>query len=423
MTTRAAPPSLGDLHDEQIVALLRSGAHAALLGAYFGDVAYRELSHLARLAAIRRDERGPRVLILPGIMGSRLGYGAEPASQLLWLHPGAVGEGMLRDLALPGSKNLLATGIMLPGYLKLKLSLEVAGFTPVFHPFDWRGDVVRLGHELLQVIERGDDRVMLVAHSMGGLVARAALAHDTRGRIGRLVQLGAPNAGSFAPVQALRAVYPTVRKIAALDHRHSAEDLARTVFHTLPGLYQLLPTSPSDLFDPQNWPEDALAPDVDMLATARASRAALSEADERCYVIAGVNQETVVAADVRGSQFEYTVRRDGDGTVPLSSAQWRGARSWYVAENHGALTNNNSVLAALDDILRSGDTQRLPDRPPATDRASVRRISDSELRLEACEKVRWESLSLDSRRRILEPVITSEFRACTGSGEPDQEQD
>jgi hypothetical protein len=36
----ASVPSIGDLHDDQIVALLRSGAHAALLMAYFGEASY-----------------------------------------------------------------------------------------------------------------------------------------------------------------------------------------------------------------------------------------------------------------------------------------------------------------------------------------------------------------------------------------------
>ena len=69
----ASMPSIGDLHDDQIVALLRSGAHAALLIAYFGEPEYRELSHLAKLAATRRNPRGRPVFVLPGIMGSRLG--------------------------------------------------------------------------------------------------------------------------------------------------------------------------------------------------------------------------------------------------------------------------------------------------------------------------------------------------------------
>ena len=280
----------------------------------------------------------------------------------------------------------------------------------MFHPFDWRGDLIELGRELMQTIQRsGERQVMLIAHSMGGLVARAALAQDADQRIAKLVQLGAPNAGSYAPVQALRAVYPTVRKIAALDQLHTAEELARKVFLTLPGLYQLLPALEQNFFDPKSWPQDELAPNATLLRQAYDSRKQLAAADKRCFLIAGTGQETVVSAHISDSQLAYTIRRAGDGTVPLTSAHWKGARTWYLAENHGALTNNNSVLAALDDILIHGDTQRLPTHPPREDHSFVRRVTDQELRREAVRKVRWETLSLESRRRILDPVLTAEF--------------
>lgn len=408
----SAAPSIGDLHDEQIVPLLRSGAHAALLSAYFGDLAYRELSQLAKLAALRRNERGPLVYLLPGVMGSRLGAGDRESADLIWLHPGAISAGALLQLALPGPRPLQAVGIMLPGYLKLQLSLEIAGFMPIFHPFDWRCDLDLLGRAFMRDIERsGADKVFVVAHSMGGVVARAALGHDKKGRIAKLLQLGAPNSGSFAPVQALRAVYPTVRKIAALDQQHSAEELARTVFRTLPGLYQLLPSGTHDFFDIDTWPNDELRPDTTLLAQARERRAELPNADDRCFLIAGTRQETVTSATLRDSMFEYTIRRDGDGTVPLSLAHWPGARTWYIEENHGGLTNNNAVLAAVEDILKSSDTTGLQSSAPPPDQSIVRQVNEHELRAEATQKIRWESLSLDSRRRILDPVISPEFRA------------
>lgn len=411
MTSTTSLPGIGDLHDEQLVALLRSGAHAALLSAYFGNLAYRELSELAKLAALRGNERGPLVYILPGIMGSRLGAGDRESADLIWLHPAAVSEGALLQLALPGPRSLQAVGIMLPGYLKLQLSLTIAGFTPVFHPFDWRCDLDLLAHAFLREIERsGADQVFVVGHSMGGLVARCALAHDTKRRIAKLIQLGAPNCGSYAPVQALRAVYPTVRKIAALDQQHSAEELARVVFLTLPGLYQLLPSGENDLFDVNSWPNDDLRPDTALLVQARQRRAELPGADDRCFLIAGIRQETITSVALRDSMFEYTIRRDGDGTVPASLARWHGAQTWYIEENHGALTNNNTVLAAIDDILQAGGTTRLQSHAPPPDQTIVRQVSDQQLRAEVTRKVRWDSLSPDSRRRILDPVISPEFR-------------
>lgn len=414
MSNTLVPPSPADLHEDQIVALLRSGAHAALLSAYFGEVEYRELSQLAKIAATRGNDCGEVVFVLPGIMGSRLGSSVRRTTSLLWLHPMAIAQGGLSQLALPGGKSLRALGVMLPGYLKLRLSLEIAGFRPVFHPFDWRADLETLARALTRSIEKsGASKVHIVAHSMGGLVARLALANDRERRIQKLVQLGAPNQGSFAPVQALRAAYPTVRKIAALDHQNTAEQLARAVFLTLPGLYQMLPSPAAgqpNLFDPAQWPQDDdLVPDTTMLARAYKIRSRMPPPDERCAVIVGTHQETVTSLRPGDGGFEYSIRRDGDGTVPLSLALWEGADTWFVQENHGALTNNNAVLAAVSNILKEGQTSRLSRTRPAPASEIVRTVSDAELRAAATHKVHWERLSLDSRRRILDPIITSEF--------------
>ena len=414
----AIVPSLGDLHDDQLVALLRSGAHAALLVAYFGEPEYRELAHLAKLAVTRRNPRGRRVFVLPGIMGSRLGLVARRNYSLLWLHPTALANGSLMQLAMPSPRALRAVGVMLPGYLKLRLRLEVAGLRPVFCPFDWRRDVDHLAREFARLIERsGERKALVVGHSMGGVIARAALAYDKR-RIAKLIQLGAPNDGSFAPLQALRAVYPTVRKIASLDRDHSAEYLARAVFHTLPGIYQMLPSAGSasepDLFDPRNWPADELAPDPKLLARARKIRGRLPAATERCNVIAGVGQDTIVSVALQERGFQYEFRPEGDGTVPLARARWTDAATWYDNENHGALTKNDLVLAAVADILKTGDTRRLRTTAPKSAQTVSRAVAEEELRAIAVRKVQWDALSLDSRRQILDPVLSPEFLASNG---------
>ncbi len=208
-------------------------------------------------------------------MGSRIGTRGRLLDDVLWLDIVEVAAGHLTRLALPRGAQLRALGMMWLNTLKLKLSLEVAGFDARSHAYDWRLGVESLAAQLNARIAADARReVMLVGHSMGGLVARATLPKGGS-RIRRIVQIGAPNAGSFAPVLAMRGVYPTVRKLAALDLRHSAEDLARIVFRTLPSLHELLPEpqgSGPDLFDATQWPSDALRPDTRMLA-ARARRA------------------------------------------------------------------------------------------------------------------------------------------------------
>ena len=114
----------------------------------------------------------------------------------------------------------------------------------MFHPYDWRRDMLWNGRELAdRLLREKRQDVVIVGHSMGGLVARAALAHKGGERIARVVQLGAPNKGTFVSIQALRGTYPLIRRVAMLDLKHSADDLAREMLVTFPGLCDLLPAA------------------------------------------------------------------------------------------------------------------------------------------------------------------------------------
>jgi len=411
MEARAALP-LHRLHDEDIERLLASGERKPELTALFGAEGYRELSALARRAAEARTRAGQVVYVLPGLMGSRIGTRGRLLDDVIWIDPIEVAAGHLTRLALPRGARLTALGVMLLNALKLKFSLVIAGFDARLHAYDWRRSVERLALELVKRIEADGARdPMIVGHSMGGVVARVALAMDG-GRIARAVQLGAPNHGSFAPVQALRGVYPTVRKLAALDLRHDAEDLARIIFRTLPSLHELLPdaarTQGPDLFDAGSWPDDALRPARELLEEAAAARRRWPAADERCLHVVGVKQETVTQAEIAGDQFIFHLSSDGDGTVPRVLAEVTGARSWYAPEKHGGLPNNGKVISAVVDLLRDGTTPRLP----ATHRVRVggrRAVPEAVLRRVAPHKVRWQDLSPDARRRLLEPVVSPEF--------------
>lgn len=409
-----APLPVHRLHDDAVEQLLATGERRNELRALFGDPAYRELSALARRAAATRGRPAGRVYVLPGLMGSRLGTRGRLLDDVLWLDLLEIAAGHLTRLALPRGAGLTALGAMLINVLKLKLSLAIAGFDARLHPYDWRRSIDDLARELGdRIAADGSGPVMIVGHSMGGVVARATLGTHAGSQMARVVQLGAPNAGSFAPVLALRGVYPAVRKLAALDQRHDAEDLARIVFRTLPALLELLPDpalAPGmDFFDAQRWPDDALRPDAALLSAAVKARAGWPAADPRCCHIIGVRQETVTRASRKDADFEYVFTRGGDGTVPVALAHMPGQPAWFIAEKHGGLPNNGRVIGAVADLLRSGGTTRLPSVAVPMRRPMQRVVSESELRRVAVRKVRLQSLSADARRRLLEPVVSPEF--------------
>ena len=394
----------------QIEAALANGGQQRELRAYFGATEYRALRSLARRAQrVPVAARAPRVLIVPGIMGSQLGL-RRPAplpADIVWLDPLDIQLGRLATLAVPGAP-IVPLGVVLFSYLRLKLFLRSHGFPVQFHDYDWRLPVAESGSALAARLRSlAGTRVALVAHSMGGLVSRAALAHQGTQHVERVVLLGAPNSGSFAAVQALRGTYAVVRKVARLALQASAEELADRTFSSFPSLYDMLPWGECagrlDLFDAHAWPRSGPQPRAALLQAARAAHAQLAAADRRFAVIAGVGQETVTAVTRRDDDFIYTLTRHGDGTVPLASARLPGATHVYARSAHSELARDRQVAAAVVDLLRHGTTTRLPPHWHSASRARAQ-VSDRRLRASHAHKVNWAALTPEERRLFLETL-------------------
>jgi pimeloyl-ACP methyl ester carboxylesterase len=395
--------------DAEVFDALARGRHSESLREYFGTPAYTELSMLAAQARRRRKTRGPKILILPGIMGSKLGgplhlAGAKRrsrASPVLWIDPLQIAAGRLTALALPSGMRLKAMGVLLFSYAKLKLQLQIAGCDVSLYSYDWRLGLDELGAKLAAAIEADGRTVILVAHSMGGLVARAAARLLPKRLLRKVIMLGTPNQGSFAPVQALRGTYPFVRRMSTLDRKHSAEYLTQNVFCTFPGLYQMLPQrlKGMDLFDARSWPADGPTPSAHLLSRVAAVRGILAPADERMVHIVGVNQETVVSLRRTAAGFEYAMDRNGDGTVPLALARLPKLKCYFVDESHADLANNSRVIQAIIHIVRRGHTSDLPQRWRAKP-GMVRRIDDAMLRLEGNDKIDWRRLTSAQREAV-----------------------
>jgi len=395
--------------DAQIADWLAGGQRRRELEAYFGVAEYRQLARLARraLGAAVADP-ALRVFIVPGIMGSQLGLLRTPPlpHDILWLDPLDILHGRLAALRLPGAARIVPLGVVLFSYLRLKLYLRAQGLAAEFHDYDWRLPVAELGRALAERLRAARPaRVAIVAHSMGGLLSRAALAHPGTGHVQRLVLLGTPNGGSFAAVQALRGTYAVVRKVARLAQRASAESLASEIFSSFPSLYDLLPCGPGvqgpDLLDARAWPARGPQPRLELLASARLARQQLAPPDERFAVIVGVGQETVTAVTRRRDDFVYTLTRGGDGTVPAASAALAGARTAYARVPHSELTRDPQVAAAVVDLVKSGSTARLPATWKSASRARAQ-VSDAHLRRGHADKVEWAALTPEARRLFLQ---------------------
>ena len=366
----------------------------------------QELSRLARRAAGMRG--GPRALILPGIMGSTIGRPRKGLpDDIKWFDPAEIALGGMTRLALPRGRRFGPLGVLRFAYERLRLVLRIAGYDAVFHPYDWRLDLAANGRALAErlVSERRRD-VVLVGHSMGGLVARAALAHKGAERIARVIQLGTPNRGAFIAIQALRGTYPLIRRLAMLDLLHDADEIAHHVLTTFPGLCELLPPAAAckdfDPFDATQWPKGP-NPAADLLANAQRAIESLPPPDERFRLIAGFGQDTVLGVKRRAQRLEFGRGPAGDGTVPLALAHWPGLPTWYVEESHGALPGNAEVGRAVIDLAKGDTTPALPHVLPR--RRGVPTLWESDTRAPSPAKIAWSDLSERQQREFLREFV------------------
>ncbi len=399
------------IDEATLVSLLASPTRNEGLLDYFGAELHAELVKLARTTTRRtRAAPGRRVYVLPGIMGSQLGFirGGQRPNGILWLDPVDIAFGRLIELRLDGGSRVVALGAMNYTYLKITLSLRKAGFDAVLLDYDWRRDIATLGKLLAERIAAdGKENVALIGHSMGGLVARAALTHAAGARVSQLVMLGTPNSGSLAAAQALRGTYSVVRKIAMLDLRHDAEFLAREVFSSFPGLHELLPAgnavSDFDLFDREMWPAKGPGPDPTLLAEAAGLAQRMAPADARFSMVVGCNRTTATGVAVRDGDFEYEYSLQGDGTVPIELARLAGARHSYVECGHSDMPLSDRVIAGVVDLLETGATQRFAASPPIK-RGTLTRVRDAELREQYQGKVDWPHMTPEQRRLFLDTL-------------------
>lgn len=412
------------------------GPEEEQLAEYLGRDRLRRLRRLASRAA-----RGPtggaagsggpigNVIVLHGIMGGELTVGSASQAAMrrggdeVWIHYLRMAFGAIGKLRLaPGGRKGAdpryegyGSGILKRYYGDTILWLGRAYRTRAFW-YDWRRSLEEAADDLRKVIETefAGQPVHLVAHSMGGLVARTFIQRhpavwarlverDAEGRMlrgGRLVMLGTPNHGSLAIPQIITGLEPMVRKLAMLDLDHSLASIQEIV-NTFPGSLQMLPSPRvrngefAPLYESETYRKlrSPLEISQDLLTAAAEHHQRIAGVvdPERMVYVAGYDQPTLDGLTLRelDNPKAYSVTAAGDGRVPHDLGRLDGVKMYYVRESHGSLQQNDSVLAALPELLSTGATTALADEAVWESEARAMQPAD-QMRQRLIAEQEWE---------------------------------
>jgi pimeloyl-ACP methyl ester carboxylesterase len=277
----------------------------------------RRTPNLTRIFESARARRGKRPLIvIPGILGSRIVN--RRTGEVVWpsvFRSDVDGLSLPTTPDLPANRDELVAARIVETAKLAKLAPEVyvyhyllraltdyggyregdwdnppeGGDVDTFYVFayDWRRDNVESARLLVRRIEalklrlgRPDLRFNIVAHSMGGLVARYAAMYGDRdlapegtapqptwagaASVDKIFMFGTPNAGSMEALSVLLEGYSVTEGIR--PRVHLLNQLSREDVMTAPSIFQLLPHAAQarildenlrplnvDLYDPEIW--------------------------------------------------------------------------------------------------------------------------------------------------------------------------
>jgi pimeloyl-ACP methyl ester carboxylesterase len=364
---------------------------------YFGEERYRRLHALAlRTATATRggdDRPRPNVVVIPGVMGSELeSIDREGDRDHLWVSPLRLLTGGLSRLRLAEdgrseadtTYDVRTMGIMKRYYGELLLTLNSHANVRAFW-YDWRKDLSTAADDLRAQTTSwfGDQETFhIVAHSLGGLVARTFIMNHTERWTampdppGRLIMLGTPNHGALGTIRAMKGDDNLVRKLGWIDRFNGLSGLLG-ILNSFPATYQMLPSpfalpAMDRLYDQATWNDSSISQAhldnarehhrrLNTLNTAKKPRGRLKlTADStRMVYIAGYGRPTITAVDLAKSPDKepvYTVTTAGDGRVShelgaLCAAGQPPVTMLFVDEEHARLSVNDSVLRALARLL------------------------------------------------------------------------
>jgi pimeloyl-ACP methyl ester carboxylesterase len=417
--TAPASEKFGKALDDKLAPKLRD---------YLGHEAYDELRRLAaERKAATKGHLGmnipPNLLFIPGVMGSLLSSGR---GGIWWIDARA--RNYINELRLSSD----GTSDIKPEYRIRPVEVDIT-YMPFFvavdtrpdlnyesFAYDWRKPLAASTGALRDMVNRlyagnGGEPIHVVAHSMGGLMLRTALAKygdEIWPKIDRIVFLGTPHYGSPSIAGYLKNHLWGFELMALLGLY-----LDRETFRSLWGVLGMLPAPRGiypgtragdrepwssgepddpyvhpcanfDMYDAEQWKLELSAEQSTnlqkVLDGAKEFHREVSEKHEslkqeqrdRMAVIAGVGYETLFRLAYEQKFWGLWTRtqkvtsraagdphREGDGRVPVASAALENVGDTrYVKGVHGDLP---MIAEVYEDVFRwlKGKDMALPDTP------------------------------------------------------------
>jgi tetratricopeptide (TPR) repeat protein len=341
----------------------------------------------------------PAVFVLPGILGSNLKVGDDR----IWLGWRLV-HGFSR-LAYDAHNAVQPDGPIGIFYDDLAVFLS-SDHDVIPFGFDWRRPIEEEADRLANAVDaallaRKDTGkpVRMLAHSMGGIVARTMQLKrpETWTRMmqvdgARLLMLGTPNGGSYAPMQVLSGDDTFGNMLTAVGAPFRGDE-TRQLIAQFPGLLQLQAGLLDDLGREAKWQELADAdlaalransiwhrlplqldqfkwgiPSQKVLDRAVSLRRDLDRQRDqdlaafsgKMLLVVGKAAFTPAGYERRNEGLVYLNAPDqGDGRVTLQSALLPGVDTWTLDCEHGSLPKRKEAFEAYRDLLNTGKTTRL----------------------------------------------------------------
>jgi len=268
-------------------------------------------------------------------------------------------------------------------YDNLIKSLENAGYEQdkdlFIFAYDWRKDINNLGSDLDSFIQRlitdgkiaQDQKINLIGHSLGGLVARSYSQHMGTDKINKIITAGSPHLGAVNTYGLWEGAeiwgWPWWQRAAmALIvqlNKEPGESSVDTVRRMAPGVKDLLP-----VFDYLKNNNDQIIAWTDMNQTnsnLTNLNQNISEIDQLLYAWSGTSKQTREFLKVKkrswldriegrwedGKPTETLFTNIGDGTVLVNSAKNSFSNTGTADLNHlGTISEKISIEKIMEEL-------------------------------------------------------------------------